>query len=327
MNKKCLGCGAFLQNDDINQDGYTTNINNDICERCFRIKNYGDYKQIEKDNADFISILKRINDTKSLVVLVIDVLTISNKIEEITKYLKNDILLVLTKRDILPYSLKDEKLVNYVDNFSLKVKETIILSSTKNYNMDTLYEKINEYKTNNDVYVVGFTNAGKSTMINKMIYNYTDLKIDITTSILPSTTLDMIEIKLNDDLTLIDTPGILDKGNIFNYLTKDDLKKIIPNKEIKPITYQVHGSQYIYIDDFVKIDVIDNNITLFFSNRLKIERLYKDRPVNLKENIIDLKIGEDIVISGLGFIKPTKSGIFKIYTLKDVEVYTRPSLI
>ena len=307
MNKKCLGCGAFLQNDDINQDGYTTNINNDICERCFRIKNYGDYKQIEKDNADFISILKRINDTKSLVVLVIDVLTISNKIEEITKYLKNDILLVLTKRDILPYSLKDEKLVNYVDNFSLKVKETIILSSTKNYNMDTLYEKINEYKTNNDVYVVGFTNAGKSTMINKMIY--------------------MIEIKLNDDLTLIDTPGILDKGNIFNYLTKDDLKKIIPNKEIKPITYQVHGSQYIYIDDFVKIDVIDNNITLFFSNRLKIERLYKDRPVNLKENIIDLKIGEDIVISGLGFIKPTKSGIFKIYTLKDVEVYTRPSLI
>ena len=327
MNKKCLGCGALLQNKDIDLEGYTVNLNNDICERCFRIKNYGEYKQIKKDNTDFISILKKINDTKSLVLLVVDVLTISDKILEITKYLTNDILLVLTKRDILPLSTKDEKLIEYIHNLNLKVKDTVVLSSNKNYNMDTLYEKINEYKTDKNVYVVGFTNAGKSTMINKMIYNYTDLNIDITTSILPSTTLDMIEIKLNDNLTLIDTPGILDKGNIFNYLNSKDLKKIIPNKEIKPVTYQVKGKQYIYIDEFVKIDVEDNNITLFFSNRLKFMRLYKDKPTNLKENVIKVKKGEDIVISGLGFIKVTKTSIFKIYTLENVEVYTRNSLI
>ena len=327
MNKKCLGCGAILQNVNPDLEGYTVNIDKDICERCFRIKNYGDYKRVEKDNTNFINILKKINKTNSLVLLVVDIVTISDKLKEITKYLDNDILLVLTKRDVLPLSLKDEKLINYVDNIKLNVKDTVILSSNKNYNMDILYDKFNKYKKDNNVYVVGYTNAGKSTMINKLIYNYSDLSIDITTSILPSTTLDMIEIKLNDELTLIDTPGILDSGNIFNYLGVKDLKKIIPNKEIKPITYQVKGKQYIYIDDIVKIDVVDNNITLFFSNRLKVNRFYKDKETALKENIINISDGEDIVISGLGFIKVMKSGKFKVYTLNNVEVYTRKNLI
>lgn len=32
-----------------------------ICERCFRINNYGDYKSVIKDNSTFINILKGIN--------------------------------------------------------------------------------------------------------------------------------------------------------------------------------------------------------------------------------------------------------------------------
>ena len=40
MNKKCLGCGAILQTDSIDKEGYTKNIDNDLCERCFRINHY-----------------------------------------------------------------------------------------------------------------------------------------------------------------------------------------------------------------------------------------------------------------------------------------------
>ena len=36
----------------------------------------------------------------------------------------------------------------------------------------------------------------------------------ITVSNLPSTTLDLIENKINDELTLIDTPGLLDNGSM-----------------------------------------------------------------------------------------------------------------
>lgn len=328
MMKKCNGCGALLQDTNYSKEGYIRNIDNDLCERCFRIKNYGDYKVIEKNNVDFINILKNINNTNDLVVLVIDIFGMNKDITEITKYLTNDILLVFTKRDILPFSLSDEKLLDYADKLDIKYVDKLIVSSNKNYEFDNLIKKIRTYQKTKNVYIVGYTNAGKSTMINKLIYNYSDLKSDVTTSILPSTTLDTIKIELDDSLVLIDTPGILDDGSMINFVDAKTIKKMLPVKEIKPITYQVKGKQYIHIDSLVEIEVEDNNLTLFFSNQLKIDRFYKEkRNLKLKENIIRVKENQDVVISGLGFIKVTKNGCLKIYTIAGVDVYTRDSLI
>lgn len=44
MTKKCSGCGVLLQNDNINKEGYVDDLNKDICERCFKLKYYGEYK-------------------------------------------------------------------------------------------------------------------------------------------------------------------------------------------------------------------------------------------------------------------------------------------
>jgi hypothetical protein len=164
-------------------------------------------------------------------------------------------------------------------------------------------------------------------MINKLIYNYSDLTSNVTTSILPSTTLDTIEIKLDDNLTLLDTPGILEHGNIIDFLKPSEIKKVIPKKEIKPITYQLKEKNYILIDKYVEIEAEHNNLTLFFSSNLKIERFYKEKNEYLKENIIRIKGKEDIVISGLGFIKVGHPGIITIKTFDDIDVYVRKSLI
>ena len=174
MTKKCSGCGAIFQSLDSNLEGYIKEENitkSDICERCFRIKNYGDYKFINKNNIDFINILKNINLTNDLVVLVIDLFSINKDIVNITKYLKNDILLVFTKKDILPLKVSDEKLLAYNEKLKIKCIDSIVISSNKNYSFDSLIDKINMHKKSNNVYVVGYTNAGKSTMINKLIYN------------------------------------------------------------------------------------------------------------------------------------------------------------
>lgn len=329
MMRKCKGCGANLQFIDSSKEGFIQEKNyekSELCERCFRIRNYGEYKKIEKTNLDFIPILNSISKTNDLVVFVIDLFNIPKNLE-IFKILKNNILLVFTKRDIFPLSLKDEKLLEYTSNLDLNPIDQIVISSNKNYHFDELIQKIRQYQTSKNVYVVGYTNAGKSTMMNHLIYNYSNLENQITTSILPSTTLNQIEISIDENLVLIDTPGILEDGNIMNLLDSKSLKKIIPKKEMKPITYQVKSHQFIEIGTLAVIESTLNNLTFFFSNDLKIERFYHNRKNHFKENVIRVKQGEDIVISGLGFIKATKNEVIKVYTFNQVDVYTRTSLI
>lgn len=326
MNK-CTGCGVILQNTDSNKIGYTISNEHTLCNRCFRIQNYNEYQKIEKTNEEFLPILKQISETNSLVVLVVDVLNINKDLKYVTSHLKNDILLVLTKRDVLPYSLKDEKLLSY--DYGIKYIDSVMISSNKNYGLDELYEKINYYKKDKNVYIVGYSNVGKSTLINKMIYNYSETETTITTSMLPSTTIDMIEVKINEELTLIDTPGIIEDGNIINYVEPSLLKKIICKKEIKPMTYQIKQKQVIMIDDIGYIECEDiNNFTFYMSNLLKIERKFKEvKNEKFKEHVIRVKEHQDIVILGLGFIKVSNPDTLKIYLLNGVDIYTRTSLI
>ena len=60
----------------------------------------------------------------------------SEDLEVLGKYVNNDILLVLTKRDILPKSLYDENIKNYFKTNSLNIIDTVIISSTKNIGFD-----------------------------------------------------------------------------------------------------------------------------------------------------------------------------------------------
>jgi len=326
MNK-CLGCGVNLQNIDISKEGYVKNIENELCERCFRIKNYNDYKPIIKSNEDYIKILNEINKTNDLVLLVVDVLNLDSEIKNIIKNINNKKILVLTKRDLIASDIYEEKILNYLNYDFI---DRIFISSKKNYQLDDLMDLIYKYKTSNNVYVVGLTNAGKSTLINKIIYNYTNLNQEITTSNLPSTTLDTIKIEINNDLTLFDTPGILDDGNIINHLDEKMIKKIIPNKTIKPIVYQVKAKQTFIIDDILRLDIDSNNDLVFYlSNNLKINRFYKEinKLNELEKHELNITDKSDIVISGLGFIKVMRKSKITIYTLKGVKVYIRPSLI
>ena len=60
MNK-CRGCGVSLQNKNVNELGFVKNIDDELCERCFRIKHYNDYKRVIKDNDYVLNILKKLS--------------------------------------------------------------------------------------------------------------------------------------------------------------------------------------------------------------------------------------------------------------------------
>lgn len=327
---KCLGCGAILQSENPNQEGYVPKINLEkpLCERCFRIQNYNDYKIVLKQNIDFLPIIQSINQTGDLVVFVVDPFFLNQNFDLIKNNVNNPILLVLTKRDLFPKDLYEEKIIHYMENYAIPFIDSVFVSSKNNYNFDTLLSKIQKYQTSKNVYVVGFTNAGKSTLINQIIYNYSSNTSSITTSILPSTTLNKIEIPVLENLVLIDTPGLLEENSFLSILDGTVLKKVIPKGEIHPKNFQIKGKQYFKIEDLVFLEISNNNVLFYFSNALEIKRFYKKKngSEDLKREFILTKKC-DVVITGLGFLKVLHPGKIIIYAPKSVNIYVRDSLL
>ena len=150
---------------------------------------------------------------------------------------------------------------------------------------------------------------------------------------MPSTTLDKIVIPLNEYLTLIDTPGLVDNGNILNFVDSDMYKKIIAKKEIKPKVFQMKKNQCIVINDLLRIDNLSeekNSFVVYVSNDLTVKRYNSSKCELLKDinkNTYDINHYEDLVINGLGFIKIVDKCQIDVYIDPKVDVYTRKSII
>ena len=93
-------------------------------------------------------------------------------------------------------------------------------------------------------------------------------------------------------------------------------------------------NQSIIIEDLVRIDYVEgerNSFTLFISNDLRVRRLLNlinNSELKDKNKITyQMKYDEDLVISGLGFIKIVNKGTIDIYIDKDVDTFIRRSLI
>ena len=338
MNKKCIGCGAILQSDAKNEIGYIKNEKLDTakyCERCFKLINYGEFKQINKSNEEYINIYKNIGKTNDLVLFLVDIFNINKSIDMINKHINNKIILVITKYDIIPKNMKEEKIIDKIKKYisNNNVIDVVVVSSKTGYNINLLYDKIIVNKNTNNVYICGNTNSGKSTLINKFIKKYSEEDLTITTSILPSTTININEIKVNQQLTLIDTPGFLEEDNISNYITPKELKKVMPNSEIKPITYQLQEGMTLLIDNLLRIEYVKgdkNSFTFYISNDIIINRINtitNERGKNLKLTKIKVNSNEDVIVNGLCFIKVKNDAIINIYTIDGIGIYTRKSLI
>lgn len=325
MNKKCLGCGIVLQDFDKLADGYVSCLDKDLCERCFIIKNYGQNKTITKNNNDYIAIINNIRED-DLVVYVSSLLTL--KIDLLDKF--KNIMLVLTKRDILPKSIKDKKIINYIKKRYNNILDVIEVSAYKKYNIDVLYDKLIKYGQNRSIYFVGATNSGKSTLINQIQDSYGKEKGNITTSNYPSTTLGIVSIHVGD-ITINDTPGLINNASIINYLDNEIIKKINAKKEIKPITLQIKGTGAILVDNLIRIEyeTITSSITFYISNNININQISLKNPQfkNYQFTSYNILDNKDIVIDDLGFIKCTNKLTMKIFSKNKISVRIRDNLI
>lgn len=331
MNKVCIGCGSKLQTLDKNKEGY---INPKVyekatlCERCFKIKYYGE-AHVTDNPKDKTSLIKMINDSKKSVVYLVDTLTISKETLSVIDSLSNKVYLVLTKKDLLPKSVKNSKLKEYISNLTL-IKDVFVISALKNNGVTELY---NELIKNNEksVYVIGYTSSGKSTFINKLLM-LNGKSGNITTSSLPNTTLECINIKLNDKLTLIDTPGFVSENSSYNFIDVDIYKKLLPKSVIKPKVYTIKKDFMIILGDILRIENNSNedvNLVFYFKNEIKLNKMRSIRNELLKDkDKLDVKVSDkDIVLEGLGYIKVVGYANLTIYTLNKKMISVRNKMI
>ena len=319
---KCIGCGVTLQYNNKLELGYTSNINNNLCERCFKLKHYGKYQSVSLNNKEYKRIWDSIPKT-SFTIYITDILSLD--FSGIERFPNS--IIVVTKKDLLPKSVKAEKIKKYIKELYPKAKDIVIVSNKNGEGIESLYQIIKKEK---EVYLIGTTNSGKSSLINKLL-TLEEEKSQITTSMYPSTTLDRIEIKLKDTC-LIDTPGIINVQNITNYIKEEDLKKITPKKTIKPKSCQIDGSGSIIIDKYARIDYNTsqkNSLIFYVSNALTVRFTSKNNEIHHDYPKQDYQINpnEDIVIPGLGFIKCINKMNITLYIIGNTTPYIRKKLI
>ncbi|OLN23426.1 ribosome biogenesis GTPase YqeH [Domibacillus antri] len=359
----CEGCGVAIQT--VNPDGLgyapLTALEKEVivCKRCFRLKHYNEVQDVELTDDDFLKILNTIGDTESLIVKIVDIFDFNGSwLPGLHRFAgKNPVLLIGNKSDLLPKSVKQEKLIHWMrheaSQLGLKPVDVLLTSAAQGKAVRDAAEAIEHYRNGKDVYVVGCTNVGKSTFINRIIKEITGEGDLITTSHFPGTTLDMIEIPLSDGHVLVDTPGIINHHQMAHFVDKDDLKVLLPKKEIKPKVFQLNEEQTLFFGGLARFDYMSGGRRSFIchvSNEIEIHRTKMEKADELYRNHAGEllkpagKDGEplefvrqewtikepktDIVFSGLGWITVNEAGAkVAAYVPKGAAVTLRKSLI
>ncbi|MBH5317024.1 ribosome biogenesis GTPase YqeH [Paenibacillus sp. GSMTC-2017] len=363
----CAGCGVHIQSQQPEEAGYIPEnaISREpiICQRCFRIRHYNEASSVAIDQDDFLKLLGSIGTTNSLVVHIVDLYDFEGSlISGLQRFVGNNpVILVVNKIDLLPKGMNTNRIRNWVQQQAksqgLRTIDIILCSAKRNMGFEHVIDALERHRNGRDVYVVGATNVGKSTLINRLIRDYSDMERELTTSRYPGTTLDAVHIPLEDGKAIIDTPGIVYTSRMTEVVPRSFLGTLLPDKPIKPLVYQLNEKQSLFIGSLVRFDFVEGerqSFTFYISNALNVHRTKMERADELYENhkgellggpsvaelteipewtrhSLRVKQGlkQDVFIAGLGWIQVNGmyGALIDVYAPKGVKVMLRDSMI
>ncbi|GAA0354024.1 ribosome biogenesis GTPase YqeH [Bacillus horti] len=366
QEKSCSGCGVKLQTQDKEKAGYVPKSalakDRIICQRCFKITHYSEVSPVELTDEDYLRILHSIGDSRALVVKIVDMFDFNGSwITGIQRFVGNNpILVVGNKVDLLPKNMNLNRMKNWlqhsVKEMGLKPLDVLFCSAEKGMLIEELLQTIDHYRKKQNVYIVGATNVGKTTLINQILkkVGVQDNEL-LTASRFPGTTLDLIEIPFEDGSALYDTPGIINRHQMAHYISTEELKTVSPSKPIKPKVFQLDEQQTLFFGglsrlDFVQGDhqsfvcYVSNLVTIHRTKLEKADELYSNHLGGLlsppgenqlstwpkmKKHSFKIKAEPtDIVFSGLGWVTLKGSGAYvEAHAPEGVTVTVRKALI
>ena len=364
--RRCYGCGAILQGEDPKKPGYIdpkvverAEVSAPLfCEACWKQTKYNSAPLEPSASQDFLSMLRDAKASDALIVFVVNLFSFEcSLVPEVCEILEGLKLLVLAnKRDLLPKKADDASLKKYVAQrfrkarLSVSENDVCLISLRSDLNVDRVVSRMQKERKGHDVYVIGAAGAGKTIFVNAFLRGYANPSSRaIAISKYPRTDLSVMTIPLDSSSSLYDTPGTSLENSMLTHVDSSDMKRILPQSEVKPRSYSLSkGEKLILGDHLASIELLDGARTpvqVYCSNEVSVSRRLgtklEDAFYRLAEQIrakreknpasdfdafetkIEEKGDRDIGIEGVGWISFHSTGqTFRVYVRKGVSLYS-----
>ncbi|XP_046386406.1 nitric oxide-associated protein 1 [Ischnura elegans] len=220
----CGGCGAQIQCEQMYQPGYipleflsSSNQNQKstlLCQRCYFTRSVKVLLRVNYNPFSYLKGLTKLRSRRSLILAVFDVTDVSLNISSSIRNFVGEghpVILIGNKVDLLPPDchgylnrVKNRMREIFKSNGHLNVKDVFLVSSSSGIGIESLITKLfSTWKNYGDIYLVGLTNVGKSSLFNALLNSdlckaLTAAEIQCaTTSPWPGTTLGVLKFPLS----------------------------------------------------------------------------------------------------------------------------------
>lgn len=169
--------------------------------------------------------------------------------------------------------------------------------------------KIDDIQQQQNTYLVGCSNVGKSEILNSFLRMGGRDPV-ITSHFSFGTTAAMVKLPLSsfnglftvaqddDNVStsspsyVFDTPGLEGREQLTTYLNSNELKYVIPSKEIKPVTHALGKGKAVYLGGLARLDIVDSKqpvqCTFYGSHRLPLSVCRLERADSLyRQHVLD----------------------------------------
>eukprot|EP00049_Salpingoeca_infusionum_P007273 m.118164 g.118164 ORF g.118164 m.118164 type:complete len:664 (+) comp13646_c0_seq2:70-2061(+) len=282
-----------------------------VCQRCFKLRHYGHVSPLEVDPEEAVELLRKVIHDGSgktrLPICVVDVFDFPNSAMVSTLKAANisEVVLAINKSDIFPLVFHQNAMVgklrnmvrDYMQSQGIKVRGVYVVSSRTGKGVQKLFNAVFDacQSADRQAFLFGAANVGKSTLINCLLGS----RGAATTSALPGTTLGLLPFSLDrqhnsicaypcashadetsfssglfNEVTLIDTPGIILPSHVSSILTAEEYALVNPRKTLSPQTFLMSAGKAVLLGGlaWVAVDQCDKFVYTSVYASLSIHR-------------------------------------------------------
>ncbi|WP_288304981.1 ribosome biogenesis GTPase YqeH [uncultured Fusobacterium sp.] len=299
--KVCIGCGIELQSENPNKNGYIPQeklkeSTGHYCQRCFKIKNYGQYIPVKMTRDDYRKEVQSEMKNAKLAIAVFDIIDFEGSFDvEILDVLREmDSIVVINKLDLIPDQKHPSEVANWVkgrlEEEGIAPLDIAIVSSKNGYGINGIFKKIKYFYPNGvEALVLGVTNVGKSSIVNRLLGVKT-----VTVSKYPGTTLKSVKKQIpHTNITLVDTPGLIPEGRFSDLVCEKCNLKMVPANEISRKTFKVDKNRVLVIGQLLWFKVLnDDGVKPIFSLYAAKDVMFHETNADKLKELLDTQRGD-----------------------------------